>query len=149
MPMPRAILVMLLILPTQSWSVDTFVGGLYEFQHVEGVTGLMVEPRFRNGWALHGAGFSERNYVALGGLYRWEGAWVVPGIGAVYIDETNLVNGTHGNFVLALDTQSLRLGRLRCAAGWRHYSNGKCIFGWADGRPNVGWNFVTLGCVYP
>lgn len=146
--MKTLVAVLLFIISLTANAGEVFIAGSYEFQHVKGATGVVGEYRFDNGVALHAAGYTSANHLAAGVLYRWRGWVIEPGLGVVYLDDLTRVNGTHANFVLAIDTKPIALFGLRWQAGWRHYSNGRGIFGWAEDVPNGGWNFLVVGALF-
>jgi len=134
-------------------SDSVYVGTLHGYsRHNAGVTGILGEYRFDNGWTIHAAGWSGHNIIAAGILKRWEFKYLSLGVGGVYINKITKINGTHGNFVLTINTPEISVpgfNRVKCTPGIVHYSNGRKIFGWATDKPNKGWDFVSgVQCGY-
>lgn len=63
------------------------------------------------------------------------------GIGAIWIDNDNEVNGTRWNFDLALAYDLSN----RIFVEFLHVSHGSKVLGIEKELPNAGWNFIGLG----
>ncbi|MHB8623070.1 MAG: hypothetical protein ACYC9J_07680 [Sulfuricaulis sp.] len=63
------------------------------------------------------------------------------GIGAVWIDNENEVNGTRWNFDLSLAYDLSN----RMFIEFLHFSHASKVLGIERSRPNEGWNFIGIG----
>ncbi len=61
-------------------------------------------------------------------------------LGGAYIPHIDDINGTRWNFSLRA---AFNFGR-RLRLQYTHISDGKGLFKWADGKKNLGWNFLGL-----
>jgi hypothetical protein len=142
-----------LLLSTPSHALDETATDLrlsvsVDFVHAPGST--VVSARYGGGWGAR-AGFwvressaqpSTANYFA-GIDYVWSYSKWRAGLGAVWIDEVNDLNGTHWDFDISLgyDLSS------RVFVEYRHHSHGRKA-GISKDASNDGWNLIGVGLIF-
>jgi hypothetical protein len=119
-----------------------------DFVHARGST--LVSGRYGGAWGAR-LGFwareshvesSKANFFA-GVDYVWTYSNWRAGLGAVWIDEVNDLNGTHWDFDVSLgyDLSS------RVFVEYRHHSHGRKL-GVRKNASNDGWNLVGVGVIF-
>jgi hypothetical protein len=142
-----------LLLNSPSYALDETKSDLrlsvsFDFVHAPGST--VVSARYGGGWGVRG-GFwvresnvqrSAANYFA-GIDYVWTYSSWRGGLGAVWIDELNDLNGTHWDFDISLgyDLSS------RVFVEYRHHSHGRKA-GISKDASNDGWNLIGIGFIF-
>jgi len=117
---------------------------------VHAVGSVVVSARYGGAWGVR-AGFWARDRNAEGGAPNkfagvdymlTYGKWHA-GLGTVWIDETNGLNGTHWDIdaSLAYDLSEWVF------VEYRHYSHGRKL-GIKKDAPNDGWNLVGVGLIF-
>jgi hypothetical protein len=142
-----------LLLSAPSYALDETKGGLRlsvaeDFVHAPG--SVVISGRYGGAWGVR-AGFWARDRNAEGGApnkfagvdYMWTYEKWHAGLGTVWIDEKNSLNGTHWDFdvSLAYDLSG------RIFVEYRHYSHGRKL-GIKKDAPNDGWNLVGVGLAF-
>ena len=111
---------------------------------------MVVSARYGGGWGAR-LGFwvresrverSAANFFA-GIDHVWTYSKWRAGIGAVWIDEVNDLNGTHWDFDVSLgyDLSS------RVFVEYRHHSHGRKL-GISQDASNDGWNLIGIGLIF-
>ena len=119
-----------------------------DFVHAPGAT--LVSARYGGAWGAR-LGFwareshaesSKAHYFA-GVDHVWTYSKWRAGLGAVWIDEANDLNGTHWDFDVSLgyDLSS------RVFVEYRHHSHGRKL-GISKDASNDGWNLVGVGLIF-
>ena len=119
-----------------------------DFVHARG--SMLVSARYGGGWGAR-LGFwvreshvesSKANFFA-GIDHVWTYSKWRAGIGAVWIDEVNDLNGTHWDFDVSLgyDLSS------RVFVEYRHHSHGRKL-GISKDASNDGWNLIGIGLIF-
>jgi hypothetical protein len=111
---------------------------------------VVVSARYGGAWGVR-AGFWARTTgfegdapnVLAGVNYMWTVGRVRAELGAVWIDKTNDLNGTHLDFDAALAFDLTE----RVFLEYRHYSHGKKA-GIAKDASNDGWNLFGVGVTF-
>ncbi len=119
-----------------------------DFVHAPG--SMVVSGRYGGAWGLRlGAWVRDvhadpgaPNKLA-GGDYVWKYRNWRAGLGAVWIDETSNLNGTHWDFDVSL---AYDLGG-RVFAEYHHFSHGRKA-GINEDVPNDGWNLLGIGWIF-
>jgi hypothetical protein len=143
----------LLLLSAPSYALDETTPDLRlsvseDFVHARG--SMMVSARYGAGWGAR-LGFwardshvepSKANFFA-GIDHVWTYSKWRAGLGAVWIDEVNDLNGTHWDFDVSLgyDLSS------RIFVEYRHHSHGRKL-GISKDKSNDGWNLIGVGLIF-
>jgi hypothetical protein len=119
-----------------------------DFVHAQG--SIVVSGRYGDAWGVRLGFWARDSHVdpgapnVLAGVDRaWTRAKWRYGVGLVWIDETNKLNGTNWNFdaFLAYDLTD------RLFVEYRHYSHGR-VFGIQKDAANGGWNLIGVGFLF-
>jgi len=119
-----------------------------DFVHARG--SMVVSARYGGGWGAR-LGFwareshvepSKANFFA-GIDHVWTYSKWRAGLGAVWIDEVNELNGTHWDFDVSLGYDLSN----RVFVEYRHHSHGRKL-GISKNASNDGWNLVGVGVIF-
>jgi hypothetical protein len=116
-----------------------------DFMHANGAT--LLAGRYGGAWGLRGGGWLDagddvqpKPHYFVGADHVWTiGKWRA-GLGAIWMDETTNVNGTHWLFDVSLAYDINR----RLFVEYRHHSHGSKL-GIKRDLPNGGWNLIGIG----
>jgi len=142
-----------LLLSAPSYALDEIRADLRlsvsdDFVHARGA--MLVSARYGGNWGAR-LGFwaresnvepSKANFFA-GIDHVWTYSKWRAGVGAVWIDEVNDLNGTHWDFDVSLgyDLSS------RVFVEYRHHSHGRKL-GISKNASNDGWNLIGIGIIF-
>lgn len=111
---------------------------------------LVVSARYGGGWGLRLGAWVRDSHVEggapdkFGGIdHVWKYRDLRAGLGAVWIDDTTKLNGTHWDFDVSLAYDVTR----RVFVEYHHFSHGKKL-GIDNDVPNGGWNLLGVGWIF-
>lgn len=119
-----------------------------DFVHARGST--LVSARYGGAWGARLGFWTHESHVESSKAHFFAGidhVWTYSnwraGLGAVWIDEVNELNGTHWDFDVSLgyDLSS------RVFVEYRHHSHGRKL-GISKNASNDGWNLVGVGVIF-
>jgi len=119
-----------------------------DFVHAPG--SLMISGRYGGAWGLRLGAWIRDSHIEggipdkFGGIDRvWAYRGWRAGLGAVWIDDTTKLNGTHWDFDVSLGYDLTR----RISLEYHHFSHGKKL-GFDEDVPNGGWNLLGIGLIF-